>query len=138
MRELCAILFDNMSSPTKFQDNETMQTQHVKHSHLRTTEHAQKRIAKRGVCPAALELLHIHGIDSPAGSGCVRREIRHTQTTDLSEQGYAIEVIDRALRLEAIFCRNERLVTCYQRRPQRTSSVRRQARALRNSQTLRA
>ncbi|TNE57497.1 MAG: hypothetical protein EP341_04020 [Sphingomonadales bacterium] len=84
---------------------------------IKTTNHAKVRIAQRGVATQALELLALHGVDFPAGSGCVRRELLHWQVSDLHNQGYAIAIIEKALRLEAIFTDGDILITCYQRSP---------------------
>ncbi len=81
------------------------------------TRHATLRLAQRGICKHALELLTLHGIDVPAGRGYVRRELRGYQVGALHAEGFSLEIIDKALRLEAIFTSDEALVTCYQRTP---------------------
>lgn len=81
------------------------------------TRHATLRLAQRGICKDALELLTMHGIDIPAGRGQVRRELRGYQVGALHAEGFSLEIIGKALRLEAIFASDETLVTCYQRTP---------------------
>lgn len=88
---------------------------------ITTTAHARQRIAQRGICQKALALLSLNGMDSPAGAGRVRRELRYNQMAELYEQGYALEVIDKALRLEAIFSNENSLITCYLRTPRKSS-----------------
>lgn len=83
------------------------------------TLHAQHRIAQRSICPDALALVGLYGADIPAGRGCVRRALRYSQTTDLHEQGYAFALIEKALRLEAVFSSEDELITCYVRTPKR-------------------
>lgn len=82
-----------------------------------TSPHAAWRIAQRGVCQDALDLLTLHGTDLPAGNGRVRRELYAAQTAELFEEGYPLAVIEKAFRLEAIFTESGILVTCYQRTP---------------------
>jgi len=81
------------------------------------TRHAARRLAQRGVCREAFALLTLHGIDVPVGGGRVRREVRHQQVSGLHADDYSLEVIDRALRLEAIYASDDTLITCYQRAP---------------------
>src|SRR5690606_32266928 len=85
------------------QGSQTMQKYKNIDMTITTTAHARQRIAQRGVCQKALALLSLNGMDSPAGAGRVRRELRYSQMAELHEQGYSLEVIDKALRLEAIF-----------------------------------
>jgi hypothetical protein len=96
-----------------------MKTPTLHEANRSITQHAVLRLAQRGVCKKALKLLTLHGIDVPAGSGSVRRELRQQQVVDLYAQGYCIETIEKALRLEAIFGSDEALVTCYPRSPRR-------------------
>lgn len=86
-----------------------------------TTLHANRRIAQRGICPEALDLVCTYGIDMPAGNGCVRRELRQNQAQSLLQEGFAIDVVERALRTEAIYSRDEALITCYLRTPRSTA-----------------
>lgn len=92
------------------------------------TRHATLRLAQRGICKHALELLTMHGIDIPAGRGQVRRELRGYQVGALHAEGFSLEIIDKALRLEAIFTSEETLVTCYQRTPRHIGRSIREAR----------
>lgn len=82
-----------------------------------TTRHASKRLAQRNICLEALALLTLYGIDGPAGDGRVRRELRNHQVGDLHAEGLSLQIIDRALRLEAIYSAEDILITCYQRTP---------------------
>jgi hypothetical protein len=81
------------------------------------TIHATYRIAQRGICPNALDLVCTYGIDLPAGSGCVRREVRRYQLSTLLAEGHALRVVERALRIEAICSEGGLLITCYLRAP---------------------
>lgn len=94
-----------------------MQTSPSLRSNARVTRHAALRLAQRGICVHALELLTMHGIDVPAGRGQMRRELRGYQVGALHAEGFSLEIINKALRLEAIFTSDETLVTCYQRTP---------------------
>jgi hypothetical protein len=114
-------MLGNVSSPSEERTHKAMQTQQEITKILRVTAHAQQRLAQRGICPAAVDVVRIYGVDSPAGGGCVRRELRQEQVVDLSAGGFSLATIERALRLEAIFSRDEQLVTCYQRAPKRAS-----------------
>lgn len=81
------------------------------------TRHAALRVAQRNICAQALELVTMHGVDVPAGGGLMRREVRYDQVTALHAEGFSLDVIEKALRLEAIFASDETLVTCYKRTP---------------------
>jgi hypothetical protein len=59
-----------------------MKTPTLHEANRSITQHAVLRLAQRGVCKKALKLLTLHGIDVPAGSGSVRRELRQQQVVD--------------------------------------------------------
>jgi hypothetical protein len=88
---------------------------------ITATTHAQERIAQRAVCPEALALVSLHGFDCPAGRGCFQRELRDSQINDLYEQGFALAVIEKALRLRVIYSGEEELITCYKRKQRQAS-----------------
>lgn len=81
------------------------------------TKHAKYRVAQRGVCNDALELLFLYGHDMPAGGGCFRREIWNRQVSELHDLGFPLSLIERALRLEAVISEVGAVVTVYQRQP---------------------
>ena len=96
-----------------------MQTQTNGQMTFNITAHADQRIAQRGICPAALSLVILYGVDAPAGGGCKARELRLLQVSELHELGYAFAIIEKALRIRAILSREEELLTCYQRNPEK-------------------
>lgn len=81
------------------------------------TKHAVERIAQRGVQSQALEVVLTYGADAPARGGCLKRELRHAQVNEILADGVSFDVVEAALKIEAILSREERLVTCYQRAP---------------------
>jgi site-specific recombinase XerD len=90
------------------------------------TKHVAQRIAQRGVRTEALNVVLAYGEDVPACNGCLKRELRHAQAVHLIADGLPLEVVETALKIEAIVSRDERLVTCYMRAPQciKRSSIR--------------
>ena len=100
-----------------------MYTEAIKIEHQPRTRHAERRIAQRGLCPDALQLVLVHGHDLPAGEGCVRREIRLSQISELSAEGFSLRTIEGALRIEAILSGDDVLITCYGRAPRLASRM---------------
>ncbi|MFY0690753.1 MAG: hypothetical protein JXR14_02385 [Paracoccaceae bacterium] len=98
-----------------------MQTQKNDQMTVTITAHADQRIAQRGICPAALSLVILYGIDAPAGNGCKARELRLSHFSELHELGFAVTTIEKALRIRAILSREEELLTCYQRNPEKNA-----------------
>lgn len=88
---------------------------------FQASKHAEIRIAQRGICIAALEILFEHGDEIMAGSGCFRTRLRWSQARDLRQEGVPLRVVESALRTEAIFSGDETLVTCWKRDPHRAA-----------------
>ncbi|MCT8159364.1 hypothetical protein [Pseudoruegeria sp. SHC-113] len=97
------------------------------------TAHANQRIAQRGICRKALNLVALYGHDTPARNGSKAREIRVSQFSELYELGFAVTTIEKALRIRAIITRDEKVQTCYHRPPEKHARPRRskQVRSLR-------
>lgn len=100
-------------------EDNLMQTQTNDQMTVTITAHADQRIAQRGICPAALSLVILYGHDAPAGRGCKARELRLSQFPELHELGFSVAAIEKALRIRAILSREEELLTCYQRKPEK-------------------
>lgn len=96
-----------------------MQTQTNDQMTVKITAHADQRIAQRGICPAALNLVILYGVDAPAGNSCKARELRLSQVSELHELGFAVTTIEKALRIRAILSCEEEMLTCYQRNPEK-------------------
>ena len=79
------------------------------------TSHAILRMAQRGIRQEVLDLLSCFGVDEPAGAGCVRRRLRRDQIQGLLSEGFSLAIVERAVRTEAVYSRDERLITCYWR-----------------------
>lgn len=90
-------------------------------NHKHRTHHAERRIEQRGIRQDALQLVLVHGHDVPAGEGCVRRELRLPQTSELLAEGFSLRTIEAALRIEAILSGDDNLITCYGRTPRLSS-----------------
>ena len=100
-----------------------MYTEAIKIEHRPRTRHAERRIEQRRISPDALQLVLVHGHDLPAGEGCVRREIRLSQISELSAEGFPLRTIEAALRIEAILSGDDVLITCYGRAPRLASRL---------------
>ena len=100
-----------------------MNTDHKEIHHEPRTRHAERRIEQRGIRPDALQLVLVHGHDLPAGEGCVRRELRLCQISELSAEGFSLRTIEAALRVEAILSGDDILITCYGRTPRLASRI---------------
>lgn len=86
--------------------------------------HAEERIAQRGVCPNALELVALFGTAFPAGGGCEKRKVHIKQMSDLCEAGYPLHIIERAMNLTAVFSSDGELITCYKGAPSKSPAPR--------------
>ncbi len=86
-------------------------------SHQLMTKHAVERMSQRGVSSQALEVVLTYGADTPAYDGCLKRALRHAEVNEILADGISLDVVEAALKIEAVLSQEERLVTCYQRAP---------------------
>lgn len=88
---------------------------------IRPTRHARERIAQRGIDPAALSLLLIHGDDLPAARGARLRALKCKTVAELIADGHDRAEVETARQLEAVVGPTEEVITVWKRaRPMRS------------------
>lgn len=93
------------------------------------TQHGRRRVAQRGIDPAALAIVMKHGVDYPAGSGCSKRTLHRADAIELSHEIADYALLEKAGRIVAIIGRADELVTSYYCNPHETSRARRSSKS---------
>jgi hypothetical protein len=87
---------------------------------FKISKHAEVRSAQRNIGYKEIEIVLRYGTDLPAGVGVSRRFLQLCQLQELQNDGYRVQIIERALGLELILKENGLVITCYKARIGRT------------------
>lgn len=79
------------------------------------SRHAKQRMIERDLHKKALELVLIFGESVHTHGGCVKIIVNKSISLELLAEGYDVQLLEKALRLEVIQSSNSRIVTAYRR-----------------------
>jgi len=105
-------------------------------SNFTLSKHAVVRAAQRNVNNEALYIVLNYGVDVPAGVSISKRSLRVSQLPELYEDGFSVNVVEKALNLEAVVSNDGSVITCY--KTDRTKCLRRKRSRHKNIRTNRS
>ena len=82
-------------------------------SNFTLSNHAAVRTAQRNVNNEVLNIVLTYGFDVPAGVLISKRSLRLSQLQEIYEDGFSVNVVEKALNLEVVVRNDGLVITCY-------------------------
>ena len=95
-------------------------------SNFTLSHHATVRTTQRNVNNDALDIVLTYGFDVPAGALISKRSLRLSHLQEIYEDGFSVNVVEKALNLEVVVRNDGLVITCY--KVDRTKHLRRKTR----------